>query len=152
MKNKNPERHRSITVAAFLVWLTLNTAACVALDQSRTPEERGIRQADALQSLAGVYLASLPGTPASPGELLLALYSDGTCLFVEKRFGKTSAAVMTGRWLMGHHDQRMTLRLKNNNGAQRVLTLTHLKPDFKLAGSEYGTEGLVLTRQYPANH
>ena len=133
------------------MWLALNSAACVALDQARTPEEKGIRRADSLHSLAGVYLASLPGTPASPGELLLALYSDGTCLFADKRFGRTSASVMSGQWQMDHHDQRMTLRLKNDKGARRVLMLTHQEPDFKLTGAEYGTDGLVLTRQQPAD-
>lgn len=150
MKNNMPGRHRVISVGALLIWLTLHTAACVALDQSRSPEEKGIRRADSLQSLAGVYSAALPGSPTSPGEILLALYSDGTCLFADKRFSKASAAVMTGKWLMDHHDQRMTLRLKNDRGAQRVLMLTHQEPDFKLTGTEYGNDGLVLTRQEPA--
>lgn len=134
-------------MGAVLILLASATVACVALDQTRSPEEKGIRKTDYLHSLAGVYTAPLPGSPTSPGELLLALYTDGTCLFADKRFGREGAAVMTGRWDINSHDQQMTLRLKNDRGARRVLTLTHQAPDLEVTGAEYGADAVVLIRK-----
>jgi len=146
------QRHglkRRSAVGAVLILLVSAAVSCVTLDQSRTPEEKGIRKTDYLHSLAGVYAASLPGSPTSAGELLLALYTDGTCLFADKRFSRESAAVMTGRWDIDSHNQQVTLRLKNDKGARRMLTLTHKAPDLKIDGTDYGAEGLMLIRKGP---
>ncbi|MFH1984202.1 MAG: hypothetical protein ABIL58_20365 [Pseudomonadota bacterium] len=147
MKKNRRVQKRLSAMGAILVLLVSAAVSCVALDQSRTPEEKGIRQTDYLHSLAGVYTASLPGSPTSPGELLLALYTDGTCLFADKRFDRESAAVMTGRWDIDSHDQQVTLRLKSDKSARRMLTLAHQGPDLKVTGTDYGSDGLVLIRK-----
>jgi hypothetical protein len=135
------------TTGAVMIWLVLHAAACVTLDQSRTPEEKGIQQIDSLHTMAGVYVALLPGTPKTPGELLLALFPDGSCLFADKRYGRMDAAVMTGSWDMNHSDAKVTLRLKNHRGAKRILVLLLEGADLKVTGGDFGGNAPMLVRR-----
>ena len=145
-KGMHVQKHLG-AVGVTLIVLVFTAISCVTLDQQRSPEEKGIRKTDYLHSLAGVYTASLPGAPTSPGELLLSLYADGTCLFADKRFGRESAAVMTGRWDIDGHSQQVTLRLKSAKGARRVMTLTHQEPDLKVTGTDDGNADLIFIRK-----
>ena len=137
---------RRLIAIVIMIAIGVFVGACVELDKNRTAEEKGIRETDYLNTLAGVYTADLTTPTPDTGELLLTLYRDGTCLFAEKYFDRDRMAIMTGRWDHSSSDGELKLHLKSRQGARRVLRLEVKDPYLKYIGEDYGAPDLVFVR------
>ena len=137
---------RRMIAIVTIIAVGVFAGACVELDKNRTAEEKGIRETDYLNTLAGVYTADLTTPTPAAGELLLTLYRDGTCLFAEKYFDRDRMAIMTGRWDHSSSDGELRLHLKSRQGARRLVRFQVKDPNLQYVGEDYGVPDLVFVR------